>query len=148
MDTSLMPSENAEVVRRAHEALNSGDMDALVALCDKEFRLDMSDRVFNPAVYEGHDGIRRFYSEVRDVWESYVWEPEQLIEAGPDVVALLRSTGRGRGSGVEVERETAMVWSVREGRATVVRFFRDRAEALRAPRLEEGSAPTSPTSGS
>src|SRR5438477_2084142 len=126
-----MSQENVEVVRRAHHALNGGDMDALVALCDKEFRLDMSDRVFNPAVYERHDGIRRFYSEVRDVWESYVWEPEELIEAGPDVVALLRSTGRGRGSGVEVERETAMVWSVREGRATVVRFVRDRAEALR-----------------
>lgn len=147
MDTSLMPSENAEVVRRAHEALNSGDMDALVALCDKEFRLDMSDRVFNPAVYEGHDGIRRFYSEVRDVWESYVWEPEQLIEAGPDVVALLVSTGRGRGSGVEVERETAIVWSVREGRATRMRFFRHRDEALRALGLDDDREPASPTNG-
>jgi ketosteroid isomerase-like protein len=91
----------------------------------------MSDRVFNPAVYEGHDGIRRFYSEVRDVWKSYVWEPEELIEAGPDVVALIRSTGRGRGSGVEVHRETAMVWSVREGQAIALRFFRDRGEALK-----------------
>jgi len=71
-----MRCENVEIVRRAHEALNSGDMDALIALCNEGFRLDMSDRVFNPAVYEGHDGIRRFYSEVRDVWESYVWEPD------------------------------------------------------------------------
>ena len=109
MDTWLMPSENAEVVRRAHQALNSGDMDALVALCDKDFRLDMSDRIFNPAVYDGHDGIRQFYAEVRDVWEIYVWVPEQLIEAGSDVVALLRSTGRGRESGVEVERPVPTV---------------------------------------
>jgi ketosteroid isomerase-like protein len=126
-----MPSENIALVRRAHEALNSGDMDALVALCDSSFRLDMSNRVFNPAVYEGHEGIRRFHAEVRDVWESYVWEPEELIDAGSDVVALLRASGRGRGSGVEVERETAMVWSVREGRATALRFFRDRDEALK-----------------
>jgi ketosteroid isomerase-like protein len=123
---------NVEVVRSAHEALNGGDMDALVALCDVQFRLDMSNRVFNPAVYEGHDGIRRFYSEVRDVWASYVWEPEELMEAGDNVVALLRSGGRGRGSGVEVERQTAMVWTVREGRATALRFFRDRSEALAA----------------
>jgi ketosteroid isomerase-like protein len=125
-----MPSENAEVVRRAHEALNSGDMDALVALCDKEFQLDMSDRVFNPAVYEGHDGIRRFYAEVQDVWEIYVWEPEQLIDSGGDVVALIRTTGRGRGSGVEVDRETAMVWTVAEGRLSALRFYRNRTEAL------------------
>jgi ketosteroid isomerase-like protein len=126
-----LPSENVELVRRAHEALNSGDMDALTALCDPSFCLDMSDRVFNPAVYEGHEGIRRFHAEVRDVWESYVWEPEELIDAGSDVVALLRASGRGRGSGVEVERETAMVWTLREGRATALRFFRDRDEALK-----------------
>jgi len=142
-----MPSDNVEIVRRAHEALNSGDMDALVKVCAPEFRLDMSDRVFNPAVYEGHAGIRRFYSEVRDVWESYVWDPEELIERGSDVVALLRSTGRGRGSGVEVERETAMVWTLREGRATAVRFFRDREEALKAPRQDKGGEPASRASG-
>jgi ketosteroid isomerase-like protein len=89
----------------------------------------------------GHDGIRRFYSEVGDVWESYVWEPEEFVEAGPEVVALLRSTGRGRGSGAEVERQTAMVWSLRDGRAVAVRFFRDRSEALRAPRPSQHGRP-------
>ena len=143
-----VPRENIEIVRRAHEALNSGDMDALITLCDAEFRLDMLDRVFNPAVYEGHEGIRSFYSEVRDVWESYVWEPEELIEAGSNVVALLRSTGRGRGSGVEVERETAMVWSLRRGRATALRFFRDREEALKTATLNGAHAPASPANGS
>jgi ketosteroid isomerase-like protein len=132
-----MSQESMEVVRRAHQALNGGDMDALVVLCDVEFRLDMSERVFNPAIYEGHDGIRRFYSEVREVWASYVWEPEELMEAGDEIVALLRSGGRGRGSGVEVERLTAMVWTVREGRATALRFFRDRSEALKAVGMEE-----------
>src|SRR2546428_11448518 len=90
-----MPSQNVEIVRRAHEALNSGDMDTLVVLCDAAFRLDMSDRIFNPAVYEGHGGIRRFYSEVRDVWEVYVWEPQEFIETRSEVVALLRSIGTG-----------------------------------------------------
>ncbi len=132
-----MSQANVEVVRRAHEALNGGDVDALVALCDAAFRLDMSDRVLNPAVYEGHDGIRRFYAEVRDVWASYTWEPEELIESGDQVVALLRSSGRGRGSGVEIERRTAMVWTVRKKRATSLRFFRDRAEALDAAGLRE-----------
>jgi ketosteroid isomerase-like protein len=127
-----MSQESLEVVRRAHHALNGGDVDALVGLCDVEFRLDMSDRVFNPDVYDGHEGIRRFYAEVREVWARYVWDPEELMEAGDHVVALLRSSGKGRGSGVEVERRTAMVWTVREGRATAVRFFRDRNEALEA----------------
>lgn len=57
--------------------------------------------------------------------------PEQLVEAGSDVVALLRTSGRGRRSGAEVECETAMVWSVREGRLTALRFYRNREEALK-----------------
>jgi ketosteroid isomerase-like protein len=132
-----MSQENVEIVRRAHKALNGGDVDALVALCDVAFRLDMSDRVLNPAVYEGHDGIRRFYAEVREVWASYTWEPEELVESGDDVIALLRSSGKGRGSGIEMERRTAMVWTVRENRATSLRFFRDREAALKAVGLRE-----------
>jgi len=123
-------NEGLAIVERAHRALNSGDIDTLIDLCNDDFRLDMSDRVFNPVVYEGHDGIRRFYAEVQDVWEIYVWEPEQLIDSGGDVVALIRTTGRGRESGVEVERETAMVWTVGEGRLSALRFYRDRTEAL------------------
>ena len=92
-------------------------------------------------MYDGHEGIRQFYAEVLDVWEVYVWEPEQLIEAGSDVVALLRSTGRGRESGVEVERETAIVWSLRERRLTGLRFYRNRDEALR-----QRTPPTAPGS--
>jgi ketosteroid isomerase-like protein len=47
-------------------------------------------------------------------------------------VALLRSSGTGCGSGIELERRTAMVWTVRQDRAISVRFFRDRQEALDA----------------
>src|ERR671922_199613 len=132
-----MSQEHMEIVGLAHEALNIGDVDALVALCDARFRLDMSDRVLNPAVYEGHDGIRRFYAEVRDVWASYTWEPEELMESGDDVIALLRSSGRGRGSGIEIERETAMVWTVRDKQARSLRFFRNREAALEAAGLSE-----------
>jgi ketosteroid isomerase-like protein len=123
-------STRVELVRRAYQALNDGDVDALVGLCDPAFRLDMSDRVLNPAVFEGHDGIRRFFAEVREVWESYTWEPEELIESGDQVVALLRSGGRGRGSGIELERRTAMVWTVPGNHATSLRFFRYRDAAL------------------
>ena len=132
-----MPEENVVIVRDAHNALNSGNIDALIRLCDPAFCLDMSDRVFNPAVYEGHDGIRRFYREVQDVWESYTWEPEKLLASGAWVVALLRSSARGRGSGIEIERRAAMLWRVQEDRLTSLRFFRDRSGALEAAGLRE-----------
>ena len=54
-----------EIVRRAHEALNAGNLDELLTVCHPDFQLDMSDRVLNPATYQGHDGIRQFHSEVQ-----------------------------------------------------------------------------------
>ena len=125
-------SRRVETIRRAHEALNSGDVEGLVAVCDPSFRLDMSDRVLNPAVYEGHEGIRRFVGEVHEAWETFTWEPEELVESGDLVLALIRSTGRGRGSGLELDRRAAMLWTVPAERAVSLRFFRDRAAARRA----------------
>jgi ketosteroid isomerase-like protein len=125
-------SLEVELVRRAYEALNAGNIDELVALCDPDFRLDMSDRVFNPATYQGEEGIRRFYDEVREVWESFVWEPEQLFERGEVIVALLHARGRGRGSALEIDRRTAMLWTVRGDRCLSLIFYGDRDRALEA----------------
>jgi ketosteroid isomerase-like protein len=96
----------------------------------------MSDRVLNPAVYEGHEGIRRFVAEVHEAWEKFTWEPEELIESGDLVLALISSTGRGRGSGLELDRRAAMLWRVPAGRAVSLQFFRDRDAAREAAGLE------------
>ena len=127
-------SSRVETIRRAHEALNSGDVEALVALCDPSFRLDMSDRILNPAVYEGDEGIRQFVAEVHEAWETFTWEPEELVESGDLVLALIHSTGRGRGSGLELDRHAAMLWTVPAERAVSLRFYRDRDAARRAAR--------------
>jgi ketosteroid isomerase-like protein len=132
-------SARTEIVRRAHEALNAGDIEALVAVCDADFRLDMSDRVLNPSVYEGHDGIRAFYAEVLDIWESFTWEPIELHELDDLVVAVLHSTGKGRGSGLELDRRSAMLWRVDRERALSLTFYREPDAALATARGEADS---------
>jgi ketosteroid isomerase-like protein len=122
----------ADIVRRAHQALNEGDLDALVALCTPDFRLDMSDRVLNPFVYEGHDGIRRFYSEVTEVWESFSWDPVDLQEIDEVVLVQVDSRGKGRHSGLELDRRSAMVWRFAGDLLASLTFFRDPDDALAA----------------
>ena len=126
------------LVRQAYESLNRGDVEAIVEFCDEDFVLDMSHRVFNPAVYHGHDGIRQFYRDVMDVWESYQWTVEDALVSGDDVVALLRCVGRGRGSGLEVDWRVAWTWTFRNGRGTSLRFYKERDEALEAAGLAAG----------
>ena len=132
-----MSQRNVELVGLAHERLNEGDIDGVIALCDGDFELDMSARILNPETYRGHEGIRRFYREVNEVWEEFRWEPQRFLAAADRVVVLLHSHGRGKGSGLEMARDVAMVWTVREGRAMSVRFYTDRDEALEATGLRE-----------
>ena len=44
---------------------------------------------------------------------------------------------RGRGSGIEVETDTAVVFTVREGRVILIQPYMDQAEALEAAGLRE-----------
>ena len=125
-------SARTDIVRRAHDALNRGDAEALAALCASDFRLDMSDRVFNPEVYSGHDGIRRFVAEVHEVWETFTWEPTEVKEAGDVVFALVHSVGRGRGSGLEIDRHSAILWQIPEETLLALTFYRDPSAARKA----------------
>jgi len=118
-----------ETVTQAHQALNEGDIDALAGLCAPDFRLDMSDRVLNPAVYERHDGIRTFYSEVTEVWESFTWEPVELEEVDDLILVLVHSKGKGSHSGLELDRQSAMVWRFAGEQLSSLTFFRDPEEA-------------------
>src|SRR2546421_9750575 len=100
-----MSQENVELVQRAYEALNAGDIDGLVTLCHKDFNLDMSDRIFNPERYQGHEGIRRFYADVHDPLGRDVWGPGEVPGKGGGGVGVVRGRGWGRGSGAEDDRE-------------------------------------------
>src|SRR6476646_10047380 len=95
-----MSQENVEVVRRALIARRTEFAETL----DPAVRLDLSERVFNPAVYEGYEGIMRWRADVGEVWESYHSEPQEFLDGGEVVVVFTRERGRAKGSGIEVDQ--------------------------------------------
>jgi ketosteroid isomerase-like protein len=132
-----MSEENVETVRRAYELLNRGDLEGFIGLCSDDFLMDMSERVFNPDTYRGHEGIRRFHRDVTEAWESYQWDVEEARATGDSVVALLHCHGKSREGAPPVDWRVAWLWSFEEGRPTSLRFYRDRAKALEAAGLRE-----------
>jgi ketosteroid isomerase-like protein len=132
-----MSADSAEIVRTAYEHLNRGDVEGLIDLCDDDFLMDMSERVFNPDTYRGRDDIRRFYEGVRSVWESYLWNVEETRVAGDVVVAMLHCEAQGHEGGPKVDWRVAWLWNFRDGRPVSLRFYRDRARALEAAGLQE-----------
>ena len=129
-----MSQENLELVRRALSARRS----EFERLLDPAVRLDLSERVFNPAVYEGYEGVMRWRADVGDIWESYRSEPEEFFDGDEVVVVFTRERGRAKGSGIEVDQHpTALLCRLRSGRVSEIRLYHNRERALRDAGLRE-----------
>jgi uncharacterized protein len=134
-----MSQENVEIVRRLWEAAERRDSQAVFALYDPAIiwesgqagPLEVGGR------YRGHDGVRQFFRQWLESFETYQAQAETFIEAGSRVVVGYRVSGRGTGSGVEVEMHRWNVYAIRDGRVSRVEVFETKAEALEAVRLSE-----------
>jgi ketosteroid isomerase-like protein len=69
-------------------------------------------------------------------WDDLRQRTERFIDLGDRVLALATQIGRGRVSGLVVEREVAFLFTVRDGKIVRLVGYWDRAEAMRAAGLE------------
>jgi ketosteroid isomerase-like protein len=137
-----MSEENLEIVRRVYEGVNSRDTAAVLALYDPDVEWEFARSPFRAFVrhdtYRGFDGLRAFLRErYEDAWQSIDDHLDELIDAGDHVITVVTSRGRGRASGLDVERTHAGLWSLRDGKIVRVAWFPTRAEALEAAGLSE-----------
>jgi len=80
--------------------------------------------------FRGRAGLKRWITSIREIWEEWKLIPERFIVSGDQVVALIQVVARGHLSGVRLDRETAHIWSIAEGRVTKCEVYFDRSEAL------------------
>jgi ketosteroid isomerase-like protein len=139
-----MSQENVEIVRRQFALLSQDDYEAFFDEFPPEGVFDFSRRLIDPVVLRGRDEMRAWMERERQMWEGdhVGYEPKELIDAGDKVLALVRVSGRGKASGVEVEAYTWNVWTFRDGMPVELTYFGDdRAAALEAAGLSEQKAP-------
>ena len=79
--------------------------------------------------------IHTFETEDLEAWEERRLEPEEFLHAGDLVVLRLHEYRRGRGSGIEMESDTAVVFTVRDGRVVRMQGYMDQSAALAAAGL-------------
>ena len=87
--------------------------------------------------YRGRAGVERWLEDWSSAWLEFTMDPEEFIDAGERVVFLFRMTATGRGSGVRVERQDAMVFEVRDGMVVRLDYYNNRQQALEAVGLAE-----------
>ena len=130
-----MSRANIEIIRRVYDRWRGGDPSAFDVL-DEEIELHpdpAADWVGVNDVYRGHEGVRRYLSQVYEAFDDYRPEVEDFLAIEDKVITLAVEHGRGRGSGAQVEsRRTAHVWTVRGSKAIRLDLYLDRARAFEA----------------
>jgi ketosteroid isomerase-like protein len=131
-----MSKENVEIVRRAFDAWNAGEMGAFRALYDDAVILRTPEGWPEPGPFVGLDSVMREFEHAREDWDDDALEPiGEFIDAGDRVVARYVWSATGRGP--DTEMELTSVWTLRRQKICFMEMFRDHAEALEAAGLLE-----------
>ncbi len=130
-----MSQENVEIVQRSVEAFGEDDEDAFLQTLHPDLVWYPIEDGHTPA--RGIDGAKGIRQSWLDTWEGHSIAVEDLRGAGENVVGTLQLSGRGKGSGVEVNLRVYPHWKVRDGRVFYSFEYPDRASALEAAGLSE-----------
>ena len=133
-----MSEESVAIARRAYEAFNRGDLQAMVADLAPNFEYATTGAIPGmTGVYRGVEGILGFLEWMRSEFERPRIEVRELVDAGDQVVAAVTLRGRGKQSGVEASWDVWHVWTMERGKVVHGQAFTSRDEALEAAGLSE-----------
>jgi ketosteroid isomerase-like protein len=133
-----MSQENVEIVRRIVDAIRDTRWEEAMRQLAPDIELHGTvGGLTEGSLWRGPEQIGDFFAQDSDAWDERRLDAEQVIDAGDCVAVLLHEFRRGKGSGVEMETDTAMLFEVRYGRVVGIQGYMDRREALEAAGLRE-----------
>ena len=134
-----MSRENMEIVRRATEAMLSGDAATALEALDPDVEWHATvGGLEEGRVARGHEEMAQAFADYFAVWERIELRADDYIDAGGDqVVVFFHEVAKGRQSGAVVKTDTGTVNTVRNGKIARVRSYMQRSDALEAAGLSE-----------
>src|SRR5438874_6486783 len=111
-----MTEANVATLRRGYDALNRGDVSDVLALIDDAITWDPGELTPDSASATG--GRAGFESLIRswiEAFDEFRVEPVDIIDHPPFLLAIVRQSGRGCASGLDIAIEIAHMWTVEVG---------------------------------
>ena len=127
-----MSLENVEITRRFVGAFNRRGVDALVDFCDPEVEYREDPKFPQAEVYRGRDAVMRQTRQFFESFSEYRIEIEDLFGADDKAVVVCHEIGRGKASGVPVDRRVGWIFTIRAGKLLRMEIYLDPADALEA----------------
>ncbi len=131
-----MSRANVEVIRSLYQAMDTRDTGAVAGLVRSDLEWIPDERVGEGPV-RGLENVIEFFSDRAEMFEDLRTETERLWDTGDQVLAFIRVTGLGTGSGARFDIRIAHLWTLRDGLVVRGRGYGDRDRALEAAGLRE-----------
>jgi ketosteroid isomerase-like protein len=128
---------NADIVRQLMERFEAGDFEGQLELIDPDVVLVEWPEAPDTKTAHGHAGVRQINESWFEAWEWIRTEVDEFVESGDRVLARGRTSGKGKGSEVEVEIDSFNVYTLRRGKVTRMEFFTKEEPAREAAGLSE-----------
>ncbi|HEX8856278.1 MAG TPA: nuclear transport factor 2 family protein [Thermoleophilaceae bacterium] len=123
---------NTELLHAGYDAWNRDDLDGWLELLDPDIEIRTAGVFPDLApVYRGHQRAAKFWRQMREPWQEFHIDVDQMEEDGDCVTAAIRFRARGH-SGVDVDMRFGNGIRVRDGVATELVNRRTREEAREA----------------
>src|SRR4051812_9974678 len=135
-----MSQENVEIVRGIYDAVARRDDVTPFEVYAEDIVGEIDQRaagLMPKQVYQGHEGVRQFWRDAVSIFGEIDFDVEELVDAGDQVVAVIRDRRVGRTSGVPVEATHLAVWTLADDKVIRLQTFDDRQQALEAAGLSE-----------
>ena len=135
-----MSQENVKVFKRAIEAINRNDADALLSELDPEVEFHSAILIAmggEQAMYRGHEGVREWLRDLHEILSEFQLEYSEIRDLGERTVAIGRIRVRGSASEAETESPHGTVVEFAHGKGIRISNYLDPREALEAAGLSE-----------
>jgi ketosteroid isomerase-like protein len=126
-----MSQENVDLHRRATDAVNRRDLDALLALAHEDIE-SASRLVVMEGSYHGHEGVRRWWRDFFGFAPDYSIEVLEIRDLGDVTLAHMRGSGSGSASATPFDDPYWQVCRWRDAKCVFWSNYPTEAEALKA----------------
>lgn len=117
-------------LRGAYEAFNRGDIDSAVRFLDAHVEWIEPDEFPGGGTYHGVDGAKKYLAQSRAGAAQVISEPEKFIPVGDRIVVFVHARVLPKESDTWQDIRIADVYTFQAGRATKMRAFANREDAL------------------
>jgi ketosteroid isomerase-like protein len=130
-----MSESKREIVRLLFEQFERDGVDGALDLISEDFFVEVPPSLSaEPDVYEGHDGVRRYFAAFAGI-DDVRFELLEFFEEGEVLITWLTLAGRGSTSGIDIEQQAAVAVWIEDGKVTRMEPHPDVDGARRAARM-------------